>query len=57
MTKFIHQKRYADRQKNRKGHIQVKVWVPEDTRDDLIAYAENLRKAKRLVQRPENNSV
>ena len=44
MTKFIHQKRYADRQKNRKGHTQVKVWVPEDKRDELLDFAKKLRR-------------
>ena len=43
MNKFIHQDRYAARQKAKKGHVQVKVWVPEDNRAELIAFAATLR--------------
>tara|TARA_R110000868_G_scaffold124459_2_gene329099 strand:+ start:4285 stop:4605 length:321 start_codon:yes stop_codon:yes gene_type:complete len=44
MNKFIHQQRYAERQKTRKGHAQVKVWVPEDKREELLSFANSLRK-------------
>ena len=35
MTNYLHQKRYATRQKDRRGQVQVKVWVPEEHRDEL----------------------
>jgi|DEB0MinimDraft_6_1074348.scaffolds.fasta_scaffold187051_2 hypothetical protein len=43
MTKFIHQKRYAERQKDRRKQVQVKVWVMEEHREELLSHAKKLR--------------
>lgn len=43
MTKFVHQKRYSERQKSRRGQVQVKVWVLEEHRDALLAHAKKMR--------------
>ena len=43
MTKFLHQKRYAERQTERRGQVQVKVWVLEEHREELKATAKKLR--------------
>ena len=43
MTNYLHQERYAIRQKDRRKQVQVKVWVLEDNRDDLLDHAKKLR--------------
>jgi hypothetical protein len=43
MTNYLHQKRYATRQKDRRGQVQVKVWVLEEHRDELMAMAKKFR--------------
>ena len=43
MTKFLHQDRYAKRQKDRRGQVQVKVWVLAEHRDELMAMAKLFR--------------
>jgi len=53
MANYLHQERYAKRQKDRRGQVQVKVWVLEEHRDELKAKAKKLRnpryKAKKLA--------
>lgn len=43
MTKFLHQERYIKRQTERRGQVQVKVWVLEAHRDELKVFAKKLR--------------
>lgn len=43
MSKFAHQERYAKRQIERRGQVQVKVWVLEANRDALKKHAKLLR--------------
>lgn len=43
MNKFVHQERYAKRQTERRGQVQVKVWVLEQHRDELKEVAKKLR--------------
>ena len=43
MTNYLHQERYATRQKVRRNQVQVKVWVLEEHREALLAHAKLLR--------------
>lgn len=51
MKRHTHQERYVNRQKSKRGLVQVAVWVPADDRDKLLAVAKHLRnKAKTPTQ-------
>jgi len=43
MTRYEHQKRYAKKQRAKRGLVQVAVWVPEKDRATLICMAKEMR--------------
>ena len=52
-VKYEPQKQYADHQKSQ-GMVQVTVWVPEDSKDQLKTYAKSLRAARAVCEGDRN---